>query len=124
MPPCCVGASRLNARSAAKEATGPSTWSGKGPIWEFAIDFVAWVSIRQIAEELELGASDVLAVTEQLRGGLVARTLTARLEGEVKICEAYDEAGHKSQPAAGCATLIKRAAASFLLRGLAQSILR
>ena len=68
------------------------------------IDLVAWVAIRQIAEELELGASDVLAVTEQLRGGLAARTLTARLKGEVKICEAYVEAGHKGQPAAGCTT--------------------
>ena len=77
---------------------------GKGPICELPIDFVAWVSIRQIAEERELGASDVLAVTEQLRGGLVARTLTARLEGEVKICEAYVEAGKKGQPAAGCTT--------------------
>ena len=46
----------------------------------------------------------MLAVTVQLRGGLVARTLTARLEGEVKIGEAYVEAGHKGQPAAGCTT--------------------
>ncbi len=51
-----------------------------------------------------MGASDVLAVTEQLRGGLVARTLTARLKGEVKICEDYVETGHKGQPAAGCTT--------------------
>ncbi len=58
----------------------------------------------EIAGELELGASDVLAVTVQLRGGLVTRTLTARLEGEVKIGEAYVEAGHKGQPAAGCTT--------------------
>ncbi len=64
----------------------------------------------------------MLAVTEQLRGGLVARTLTARLKGEVKICEDYVE----TQGPARCRVhyLIKRAAASFLLRGLAKSNLR
>ncbi len=46
----------------------------------------------------------MLAVTEQLRGGLVARTLTARLKGEVQICEDYVGTGHKGQPAAGCTT--------------------
>jgi len=57
------------------------------------------LSNRQIAEELGLGASDVQAMTEQLRQGLVARTPIAKLEGEVEIDEVYVVAGHKGQPA-------------------------
>ncbi len=58
------------------------------------------LSNRQIAQELGLDASDVQAMTERLRGGLVARTPAVRLEGEVEIDEAYVVAGHKGQPAA------------------------
>src|SRR3954471_350315 len=43
------------------------------------------LSNRQIAQELGLGTSDVQAMTERLRQGLVARTPIAKLEGAVEI---------------------------------------
>jgi transposase-like protein len=58
------------------------------------------LSNRQIAEELELGASDAQAMTEALRNGLVARVPPVRLAGEVEIDEVHVVAGHKGQPAA------------------------
>jgi transposase-like protein len=58
------------------------------------------LSNRQIARELDLGVSDVQAMTEALRQGLTARLPPARLEGEVEIDEVYVVAGHKGQPAA------------------------
>ncbi len=58
------------------------------------------LSNRQIAQELDLGASDVQAVTEALRGGLAAKAPPVRLAGEVEIDEVYVVAGHKGQPAA------------------------
>jgi transposase-like protein len=58
------------------------------------------LSNRQIAQELGLGASDVQAMTEALRGGLAARIPPVRLAGEVEIDEVYVVAGHKGQPAA------------------------
>ena len=58
------------------------------------------LSNRQIAQELGLDASGVQAMTEQLRGGLVAKAVPVRLEGEVEIDEVYVVAGHKGQPVA------------------------
>src|SRR3954451_13648431 len=58
------------------------------------------LSNRQIARELDLGETDVQAMTEQLRHGLAARLPPARLEGEVEIDEVYVVAGHKGNPAA------------------------
>src|ERR671926_1521977 len=58
------------------------------------------LSNRQIAQELDLGATDVQAMTEQLRYGLTAKLPPARLEGEVEIDEVYVVAGHKGNPAA------------------------
>jgi transposase-like protein len=58
------------------------------------------LSNRQIAQELDLGETDVQAMTEQLRCGLAANLPPARLEGEVEIDEVYVVAGHKGQPAA------------------------
>src|SRR3954451_5237005 len=55
------------------------------------------LSNRQIAQELDLGVSDVQAMTETLRQGLTARLPPARLEGEVEIDEVYVVAGHKGQ---------------------------
>jgi transposase-like protein len=57
------------------------------------------LSNRQIAGELGLDGSDVQAMTEQLRQGLIDRTPPARLENEVEIDEVYVVAGHKGQPA-------------------------
>jgi transposase-like protein len=57
------------------------------------------LSNRQIAVELGLATSDVQAMTEQLRHGLMARTPPVRLQGEVEIDEVYVVAGHKGQPA-------------------------
>jgi len=56
------------------------------------------LSNRQIASELGLDASDVQAMTEQLRRGLVAKAPVVELQGEVEIDEAYVVAGHKGQP--------------------------
>ena len=58
------------------------------------------LSNRQIALELGLSPSDVQAMTEHLRRGLVAKVPAARLEGEVEVDEVYVVAGHKGQPAA------------------------
>ena len=58
------------------------------------------LSNRQIAQELDLGASDVQAMTEALRGGLAAKAPAVRLVGEVEIDEVYVVDGHKGQPAA------------------------
>ena len=58
------------------------------------------LSTRQIAQELGLHGSDVQAMTEQLRHGLVAKAPPVRLEGEVEIDEVYVVAGHKGRPAA------------------------
>src|SRR3712207_5221788 len=58
------------------------------------------LSNRQIARELDLGASDVQAMTEALRAGLAAEAPPVRLAGEVEIDEVYVVAGHKGQPAA------------------------
>jgi transposase-like protein len=70
-------------------------------VWVLCLYFMGLnLSNRQIAQELGLGASDVQAMTEQLRRGLVAEAPTARLAGEVEIDEVYVVAGHKGQPAA------------------------
>src|SRR5690242_19075569 len=57
------------------------------------------LSNRQIARELDLGVSDVQAMTEQLRQGLTARTPAVILDGAVEIDEVYVVAGHKGNPA-------------------------
>ncbi|MGI4800323.1 MAG: hypothetical protein ACRYG8_41080, partial [Janthinobacterium lividum] len=56
------------------------------------------LSNRQIPLELGLDASDVQAITEQLRRGLVAKMPAVELTGEVEIDEVYVVAGHKGQP--------------------------
>ena len=70
-------------------------------VWVLCLYFMGLnLSTRQIARELDLGASDVQAMTEALRGGLAAKVPPVRLEGEVEIDEVYVVAGHKGQPAA------------------------
>src|SRR3954469_4443473 len=56
------------------------------------------LSNRQIAQELSLDASDVQAMTEQLRQGLLARAPVAKREGTAEVDEVYSVAGHKGQP--------------------------
>jgi transposase-like protein len=58
------------------------------------------LSNRQIAQELDLGVSDVQAMTEALRPGLTAKLPPVVLRGEVEIDQAYVAAGHKGNPAA------------------------
>ena len=58
------------------------------------------LSNRQIAKELDLGASDVQAMTARLRQGLTAETPAVILDGEVEIDEVYVVAGHKGNPTA------------------------
>ena len=70
-------------------------------VWVLCLYFMGLnLSNRQIARELGLNGSDVQAMTEQLRRGLVAKVPPVRLEGEVEIDEVYVVAGHKGQPAA------------------------
>ena len=70
-------------------------------VWVLCLYFMGLnLSNRQIAMELGLNASDVQAMTEQLRHGLVAHTPAVQLEGEVEIDEVYVVAGRKGQPAA------------------------
>ncbi len=68
-------------------------------VWVLCLYFMGLnLSNRQIALELGLDASDVQAMTEQLRSGLVAKTSVVELTGEVEIDEVYVVAGHKGQP--------------------------
>jgi transposase-like protein len=70
-------------------------------VWVLCLYFMGLnLSTRQIAQELGLNGSDVQAMTEQLRRGLVAKAASVRLDGEVEIDEGYVVAGHKGQPAA------------------------
>jgi transposase-like protein len=70
-------------------------------VWVLCLYFLGLnVSNRQIADELGLCRSDVQAMTEQLRRGLVAKAPDVELTGEVEIDEVYMVAGHKGQPAA------------------------
>jgi len=68
-------------------------------VWVLCLYFMGLnLSNRQIAAELGLCASDVQAMTEQLRGGLVAKAPAVTLHGEVEVDEVYVVAGHKGQP--------------------------
>ena len=70
-------------------------------VWVLCLYFLGLnLSNRQIAQELGLSGSDVQAMAEQLRRGLVAKAPPVRLAGEVEIDEVYVVAGHKGQPAA------------------------
>jgi transposase-like protein len=70
-------------------------------VWVLCLYFMGLnLSNRQIAAELGLDASDVQAMTEQLRRGLAAKPPEVTLAGEVEIDEVYVVAGHKGQPAA------------------------
>ena len=70
-------------------------------VWVLCLYFMGLnLSNRQIARELDLGTSDVQAMTEHLRQGLTAKTPPVRLEGEVEIDEVYVVAGHKGNPGA------------------------
>ena len=70
-------------------------------VWVLCLYFMGLnLSNRQIAHELSLAGPDVQVMTEQLRGGLVAKAPAAMLEGEVEIDEVDVVAGHKGQPAA------------------------
>ena len=70
-------------------------------VWVLCLYFMGLnLANRQIAQELGLNGSDVQAMTEQLRRGLVAKAPPVRLVGAVEIDEVYVVAGHKGQPAA------------------------
>ena len=70
-------------------------------VWVLCLCFMGLnLSNRQIAQEPGLGASDVQAMAEALRGGLAAKAPAVRLAGEVEIDEVYVAAGHKGQRAA------------------------
>ncbi len=68
-------------------------------VWVLCLYFMGLnLSNRQIAGELGLAVSDMQAMTEQLRSGLIAKASPVQLEGEVEIDEFYVVAGHKGQP--------------------------
>ena len=70
-------------------------------VWMLCLYFMGLnLANRQIAAELGLDASDVQAMTEQLRTGLAARTPAVVLDGTVEVDEVYVVAGHKGRPAA------------------------
>jgi transposase-like protein len=70
-------------------------------VWILCLYFMGLnLSNRQIAQELDLGTSDVQAMTEQLRQGLTARTPAVILDGVIEIDEVYVTAGHKGSPTA------------------------
>ena len=70
-------------------------------VWVVCLYFMGLnLSNRQIAAELGLNASDVQAMAEHLRQGLVTKAPAARLAGVVEVDEVYVVAGHKGQPAA------------------------
>ena len=70
-------------------------------VWVLCLYFMGLnLANRQIAGELGLSPSDVQAMTEQLRRGLVAKAPDVALDGEVEVDEVYVVAGHKGQPAA------------------------
>jgi transposase-like protein len=70
-------------------------------VWGLCLYFMGLnLANRQIAGELGLSPSDVQAMTEQLRRGLVAKAPDVALDGEVEVDEVYLVAGHKGQPAA------------------------
>ena len=58
------------------------------------------LSNRRIAQELDLGVSDVRAVTEALQHGLAARLLPAPPEGGVETDKVCVVADHEGNPAA------------------------
>ena len=70
-------------------------------VWVLCLYFMGLnLSNRQIAAELGLDRSDVQAMTEQLRRGLVAKAPEATPAGDVEIDEVHVVAGHRGQPAA------------------------
>jgi transposase-like protein len=58
------------------------------------------LSSLQIAKELDMDRSDVQAMVQQLRQGIVDRRPVVVLEGEVECDEVYVVAGHKGNPEA------------------------
>ena len=69
-------------------------------VWVLCLYFMGLnLSTRQIAAELGLSGSDVQAMTERLRKGLVAKSPPIQLAGDVEADEVYVVAGHKGQPA-------------------------
>ena len=86
-------------------------------VWVLCLYFMGLnLSSQQIAKELGLCRSDVQAMTEQLRSGLIAKASPVQLEGEVEIDEVYVVAGHKGQPAAVAKRGGSGAAASWQAR--------
>ena len=71
-------------------------------VWVLCLPFMGLnLANRQIAAELGLGASDVQAMTEALRGGLVAKVPPVRLEGEVEI-EVHHLPSYSPEPSGQC----------------------
>ena len=70
-------------------------------VWIICLYFMGLnLSSLQIAKELDMDRSDVRAMVQQLRQGIVDRRPAVALEGEVECDEVYVAAGHKGNPEA------------------------
>ncbi len=136
------------ARSPAGSATGARRGSGRFGdltgtvlaghhqplrVWALCLCFMGLnLSNRQISGELGLDASDVQAMTEQLRRGLAAKAPAVELKGTVEpdarassgIAEVYVVAGHKGQPAVVAKRGGSHGAASWQARRAAAGLRR
>ena len=70
-------------------------------VWILCLDFMGLnLSSLQIAKELDMDRSDVQAMVQQLRQGIVDHRPAVALEGEVECDEVDVVAGHKGNPEA------------------------
>ena len=70
-------------------------------VWIICLYFMGLnLSSLQIAKELDMDRSDVQAMVQQLRQGIVDHRPDVALEGEVECDEVYVVAGHKGNPEA------------------------
>ena len=94
--------------------TGTSLAGHHQPLqtWVLCLYFMGLnLSNRQIAQELDLSVSDVQAMTEQLRSGLVAKIPPVTLDGTVEVDEVYVVARHQGNPVAVAKKVARGAAA-------------
>jgi transposase-like protein len=70
-------------------------------VWIICLDFLGLnLSSLQIAKELDIDRSDIQAMVQQLRQGIVDHRPAVALEGEVECDEVSVVAGHKGNPEA------------------------
>jgi hypothetical protein len=111
------------ARGAFDDLTGTVLAGHHQPlrVWVLCLYFMGLnLPNRQIAQQLGLSASDVQAMTEELRSGLAAKAPAVRLAGEAEIDEVRVVAGHKGHPAAVAKRSDRDGAAAWRVRRAAE----